>query len=378
MNHRHNFLIIFGCIFVLVLGLFSLSANDGRDRYAGAYSNTLYLFPDAPVFQSGYRLLKKDEPGGADGTRAFRWGQPQAIALVRVAAHKTQETLGKGKFPMPIFDFSSENGDTPVDFVTGKPPRGRHPGGSHDGGINLDLGYYLTSLKGLQYTPDHSACTNHFDSRDKNAKDAYICKGPADRLDVPRQTFFMLQLFKINRELFHSNLLEQIGMDWKIQIAVMKKLEEWLLDNKYGVTLEHIKDMRELCTADSFEGWAYSHHHHIHLRLCDISVFGKYRDAFLKLLEAERQLDYQLLLANTKKGTTLLRVRLQSYAMNRAVEVELMDKVSIKTGVRFRLDGGEWVAADPASWSRKKAFLECPLNLQKNEKLVKVEVEITP
>ncbi len=365
-------------IILFSAGTALITGNDGRDRYAGAYPNELWLFPDSPALMAGYRVLEKDGPGGADGDRTFRWAQAHAIALVRVAAYETQDKLGKCKFPMPIFDLSAENGDTPVGFEPGKPPRGRHPGGSHDGGINMDLGYYLTSLEGLHFSPDHSACSDHFKENPKEKgkpKDAYICNGPPDRLDVKRQSFFMLQLVQINRELFKGALLEQIGMDWKIQLAIMKQLKKWKSQKQFGVSTRDIDGMERLCTADSFDGWAYSHHHHIHLRLTGISVYGKYGSAFQRLFQRERDLDRKLPAAGAEPGTPLLRARVYSYRMGRSVEAELLNDISPKTRVKFRVNDGPWVTADPAYWSRTRAMLPLPFAPGQDKSTVTVEAQ---
>ncbi|MCP4215071.1 MAG: hypothetical protein GY765_10455 [bacterium] len=346
-----------------------MKANDGRDRYAGAYANELCLFPDAPVLQSGYRVLSEDGPGGADGDRAFRWTRLQSIALVRIAAHETAVKLGDANYNMAIFDLSAENGDTPVQFDKEKPPRGRHPGGSHDGGLNLDLGYYLTSLKGAKYSPDHSACTDHF----QKDKDTYICNGPPDRLDVERQSFFMLQLLKINRDLFNGHFLEQIGMDWKIQEVILYRLNKWVKENKFAAHQKYIDDFKQICTADLYEGWAYAHHHHLHLRLREISLYGKHRAAFLKLFKKERTIDFKLLSAAAKPGETVLRTRLRSYAMERSIEVEVPRAFK---KVKFRVEGGQWVEDDPSFPTRRLAVLSLPTELSLEPKTLKIEAAL--
>ncbi len=376
---RNRQIILFSAILLLVFQ-FCLTANDGRDRYAGIHYNEMWLFPDSPELMAGYRVLAKDGPGGADGDRAFRWAGAQAVAFVRLAAYETEKILGKGNHPMPVFDLSAENGDTPVGFSADKPPVGRHPGGSHDGGLNLDLGYYQTSLEGLYFSPDHSACTNHFKAPKKKGekpKDAYICNGPADRLDVPRQAFFMLQLFRMNRDLFKGEFLEQIGMDWEIQKAIVDQLTKWVTEGKYGARLQDLDDMKAICTADRFEGWAGSHHHHLHLRLRHISLYGKHRAGFQQLFEAERFIDHLLLTAKRDSQGPALRARLYSYRMQRTIDTEVLGRLPDGASVRFRVAGAKWLPADPAYWKRKRAVLSLPMIFHNKERTVNVEAEIT-
>lgn len=175
------------------LGLVLLStlswahANDGRNRYEqGVPANLFHLH--APVSaQAGFRVLAEDMANGADGDPAFRWVTRPALALLRLTSRRTHEVLGAAPFPYPVFDLASENGDTPLK-VGPEGSRGRHPGGSHDGGVNLDLGYYLTSERGLHESPDYAACSEHHKpGAEGKPVDANICKGPADRLDTPRR-----------------------------------------------------------------------------------------------------------------------------------------------------------------------------------------------
>lgn len=218
-------------VFSLVLGLSqSAQANDGRDRTQLSAAHRFELFPPPVSDESGYIVLDADGPGGADGTEMFRWARPQSVSLVRIAAFETALKLGKAKSPMAIFDLSAENGDTPVDFKEGV-PRGRHPGGSHDGGINLDLGYYLRSTQGLKFQPDLAACSEHFD---KVGKDLAQCQTAPDRLALAHQTLFLLELAKINRSLFAGDLIEEIGIDHEIRMAVLKELENWVRGKKHG------------------------------------------------------------------------------------------------------------------------------------------------
>ncbi|HNQ79010.1 MAG TPA: hypothetical protein PKJ37_07670 [Acidobacteriota bacterium] len=349
---RINLSIVF-----LMVYLFSVVGfcSDGVDRHRKFGPNTLYLFTE-PSPGCGYAVLPKDSEGGADGTIEFRWVQEHMQALVRVCAYETEKELGPGKYPLTIFDGSAENGDTPVDWEPS--PRGRHPGNSHDGGINLDLGYYLTSLEGKGFTPDYAACTEHFE----NGKDAWICKGPADRLDTPRMTYFYIQMFSINRELFGGALLGQIGADYYVREAVINQLKSWAKEKKHGATHEILDDFKRVVTCDEYEGWAGSHHHHTHIRLNDIDLYGNLRPAVEKLLQMERDVDLAL-----AGGKPFLRARLLSSGLERAVEAELTGKVAVDSTLRFNADEKTFLYAQKGD-PRNRAVLtivEGPVARQK-------------
>jgi hypothetical protein len=358
----------------------SAFANDGRDRYRTAVPPLLYLFDEPLSMAAGYRVLPADAPGGADGQRAFRWAHPHAIALVRLAAYAVQQKLGGGRYPMAIFDLSAENGDTPVQFAPNTPPQGRHPGGSHDGGLNLDLGYYLTSLKGLHFSPDHAACSHHFKPRAEGGppEDGYLCDGPPDRLDVARQALLLVEIFRINRDLFQRQLVAAIGMDLQISRVVLQKVQAWAQKGQYGASRELLGDMRRTFTADRWEGWAGSHHHHLHLRLADLPRVGPHLEAMETLLQRERQNDLVLwrTSSSSSRGKGPLRLRLASVELERAIEAELLEPCASPLSAQFRLGSqGEWVQHDPSYWPRLRAMLDLPAHPSPQETRESVEAE---
>lgn len=337
------------CLFLLLIVSqpFRGWSNDGRDRYAGA-TTTVFTHVDAPRSPlAGYRVLPRDMRGGADGDPAFRWARDWAVAVVKIAAFRTAKALGQSPHPLAFFDLSAENGDTPIQFAPGKPPRGRHPGASHDGGINLDLGYYLTSERGQHFSPDFAACTNHFRSaaelKARNEKlkrrepfsDAWRCRGPADRLDVARQTYFYIQLFRFNRERFENDLLGEIGIDEAIARAVLAQMTRWAEAGKYGATALLLADMRRVFTSNPYEGWAWAHHHHTHVRFRSLGDTGKYR-ATLDALRLESDL---LALAWLPKGQPLsLQATLHSYRLQRALRVKIIAPPGTRVrSCRYRL-----------------------------------------
>lgn len=324
-------------LFLLFLPLQTF-ANDGIDRYSKPYPIPLYLFPPPIDHESGYIFLESDTPAGADGNPSFRWARRHTIAVIRVCANAVIKAMGIPRYPMAIFDLSAENGDTPVDF-SGIKPVGRHPGGSHDGGLNLDLGYYLISLKGKKLDLDHSACTEHY----KGDEDEHLCIGVPDKLDVERQTCFLVHLFKINRELFEGDLLEEIGIDNQIRKVILAKAYQWVAnrDQRCQVTKEIVSDMENIMVSDPFEGWARYHHHHIHVRFKDIEMNGRYRRGYKTLLDMET-------LAIRRNGKINLEVIGSSTKLKRQVEISLLGN-PMGGETRFRIKNGEWIAPDPSS-----------------------------
>ncbi len=372
-------------LLVLPLLTSSAGANDGRDRYRRSQPNLLQLFPDPGLAGSGYRMLAADAPGGADGDDAFRWARPHAIALVRIAARRTYQQMGSALVPMAIFDASAENGDTPIQWTPGKPPRGRHPGGSHDGGLNLDLGYYLTSTVGQRYTPDHAACTDHFSPTKPDAKprDAYQCLGPPDRLDTDRQTFFLLRVLLLDQQLFSGRLIENIGIDRQIRDVVLDRAATWARRRRHGATRALVARLKQVCTADRWEGWARSHHHHVHLRLRD----GHDGSGRQRLLAIEREIDAAAGAKDPvgrwgKKQVPHLRVRLLSYGLQRAVELELLaapgqqHEAGLAVAFRVTTGDGRWTAPDPAALGRIRAVLDLPQGFRPTAKPLVVQARL--
>jgi len=332
-----------------LLGLWlcmSAHANDGRNRYEQGIPAQLFHL-HAPVSpEAGFRVLAEDMAGGADGDPAFRWVTRPAQALLRLASRRTHEVLGAAPFPYPVFDLASENGDTPLQ-IGPNGPRGRHPGGSHDGGLNLDLGYYLTSEQGLHESPDYAACSaHHKPGADGKPVDANICKGPADRLDAPRQTLFLLELLRLDRERFGGEWVEAIGIDAQVRAAVLAQARQWAATRRHGVTAATVQTLDALFASSPYEGWAYSHHHHVHLRLRALEGSGRHRAAFRQLIEQDRLLEARLLAgsAAAARGCALL-AELSSFNLARSLDLRLAGPgCAGAKALRFRFQGGEWAS----------------------------------
>lgn len=327
---------------LLPLAAFAAQANDGRNRYEQGLPFELVHLQGPVAPAAGFRVVPEDEAGGADGDPAFRWVNRPAMALMRLAAHRTHAAFGLAPHPMAVFDLTSENADTPLKFEKDG-PRGRHPGGSHDGGVNLDLGYYLSSEKGKLETPDYAACTEHH--KGEPAQEANICKGPVDRLDTPRQTFFLLELQRLNRERFAGEWIEQIGIDAQVRLAVLKQAREWVKAKRHGASAAGVAELEALFASSPYEGWATSHHHHIHLRVRPLENGGRHRAAFAALIEQDRQLEARLLAdsAAATRGCALVS-ELGSFALARSLDLRLTGPGCQLRAQRFRFNGGAWSA----------------------------------
>ncbi len=365
MQNKINYLTVAFACFIFFVSVFS---SDGIDRHRKYSPNTLYLF-DQPVKGCGYSVLEKDAEGGADGTMEFRWLQKHLLSLIKVCAYETEKQFGSTEFPLLIFDGCAENGDTPVDWEP--KPSGRHPGESHDGGINIDLGYYLNSLQGKVFTPDYSACSNHFkNSLNGEIEDSWFCNDRADKLDTQRMAYFYLKMLQLNRSLFSKELLSQIGADCFVKEEILKMLEEWLKEKKYGTDEELLEDFKRIVTCDEFEGWAKSHHHHTHIRLNDVEIYGNLKEAFESLYSMERKINYELL-SKIENRKEVLTVKLLSTGLQRALEAEILSEDNIKN-VRFKIGEGEWCEPQKGD-SRQKVYI----NLESKISLERTPLKVT-
>ena len=367
---------------ILALSLlsgFTGFANDGRDRHRGAVANQFVLFPEPISKANGYRFLDKDGPGGADGTEMFRWVRPIGATIVRLAAFETYKQVGDAPFPMAIFDLTSENGDTPVDFSAGKPPRGRHPGGAHDGGLNMDLGYYLTSDKGKVFQPDLAACTEHFKKPKELSKapleDASQCMDTADKVSIKHESLFLLELAKLNREFFDSDLIEEIGIDWEVRKLVLKQLETWSKTNSYGATNELTNTLSHAFTSDVWDGWSTSHHHHVHVRMRELNMMGRFRQAFDRLVAREKQNDLALMKDKNPASAEHLWVRLYSSNLSNALEAEVLG-ANPNNDARFTSDALAAQNSDPSRFPKVSASWDLDDELRTAASKAEVKVEI--
>ena len=89
-------------------------------------------------------------------------------------------------------------------------------------------------------------------------EDAFVCLGPADHLDRERETFFLLQVFRINRQLFERDWIGEVGIDRAARESVLELAKQWAGQRKNGATPELVGDMRRTFISDRWEGWEKS------------------------------------------------------------------------------------------------------------------------
>jgi hypothetical protein len=370
----------------LLLGLLSIilipgvtPANDGLDRYNGP---TVLVHLHAPIsMKAGFTVLKEDLEGGADGAPAFRWLRPEVAAVIQLVAADTYRVMGESATPLAIFDLSAENGDTPVEWDESSRPSGRHPGNSHDGGLNPDLGYFLTTLRGKFDDPDYAACDDHYSATEKdekgNPKDLQHCAGPANRLDVDRQTYFYLRLFQMHAEQFDHQLLETVGIDHQVRQAVLAKARAWKNAGKYRITDSVIGEMEQLMTDDPWGGWARYHHHHTHLRFRNLDESGPFRKPLLDLAVKTRTLEMELLRDLAPGQKVFLKANLYSYRLGRSIEVSLLRPRTLAVkSCQYRLKDGEWFAAETPEDDYRYVF-ELPRRPTLKERSLTIEAKVT-
>lgn len=371
--------IVLGSLLALLAGR-PAAANDGRNRYEPLVPASLTHL-HAPISPAaGFRVLAADMAGGADGDPAFRWAQRHAIALLRLSTRKVASALGPGPYPLAVFDTCSENGDTPIE-MTPKGPRGRHPGGSHDGGMNLDLGYYLSSEKGKVETPDPAACTEHYTLEAGKPRDEQWCTGAPDRLDVDRQALFLLELVRAHVDRFGRDLLENIGIDGRVRLAVLERLRAWVKLRRFGATDGLVSELDRLFASDPYEGWAHFHHHHIHVRFATLEFAGRHAARLDAMIEEDRKLEAELLLAEpgpATAGGVALQAELSSSGLARSLELHLggkPDRLRQIASVRFRVDGGAW--EKPAGYLDPwKHVADLPRQVDWRHRTARVEAEL--
>jgi len=185
----------------------------------------------------------------ANPTRSYlRRDIQQLVQHVAARVQCASQTLGGGNFaPLILGDMSGPGGTTP------RPVNGRaiHTPGTHEGGRELDVGYYQTAFFPNNFM--RAICPHH----DADGKDAHHCTAPPDALDARRTAYFLALLMEDPR-------VKCVGVDARvvqpIGEAQMQMLSEGI------ITLEQF-DSTRLCyeSSDTGRGWFRNHHTHMHI-----------------------------------------------------------------------------------------------------------------
>ncbi len=213
---------------------------------------TLQQFPE-PRVPGAYAL--------SDKHRQFHFAERFAIKLVEYCCYAVVRDVGAQVYPMRILDCATSDGRTPPN---------RHPRGSHDNGINLDLGYYaLADLK-----PHGRVPGPHANNR---------MTGPPDP-----------QLFASKAEVRWFLAMARIELARPGRMVAKCATDPFIrrdLDPRIGAADEAASlkaEAERICFSADSGGWEKFHHHHRHLRLERLSngdEMAEYiEDAFIKPL----------------------------------------------------------------------------------------------
>lgn len=193
-----------------------------------AGAQNLALFP--PSASGAYRIEAPD---------AYRWAEPFAIAEVRQATEAVLREFGPSARPLEIADCSQEDGAT---------PKGRHPSGAHDSGLNLDLTYYRTAV-----APDYSVFAL--------VEDGHGAGSPV-YLDAEREAAFLIALAAADRRAPSGHRrLQRIAVDGRI-LPVLQAAIRARSEPDAARALALIYGERE----DLGTGWFRFHFNHCHVR----------------------------------------------------------------------------------------------------------------
>ncbi len=204
------------------------------------------LGPFAPAAGPGYEDVPlEDESSPARSTSYLR---RDLMMLVQYATAKVACVAsgwpGRGG-PLALGDMSDRAGRIPG------AARGalRHPPGTHERGLDIDLAYYQRG------TPDHNlrAICPHT----RAGIDQHHCVGAPTTLDAPRTALLIGTLFESPR-------VRVVGVDGQAEPAIAAAL---------GVLCLRGDVPAEACarvtlgfeTHDGGRGWFYAHHNHLHV-----------------------------------------------------------------------------------------------------------------
>ncbi len=189
---------------------------------------------------------KSDDAWLVTHGNAYSWLRRDTRMLVQHATSAVLCTL-PGSWPLALGDMSMSDSDTP----TTKSGIKRHPKGTHEAGLDIDIAYYQVNTANNYLRP---VCPHLI-----NGQKAYHCVGPPDILDAERSALFIARLLESPR-------VRVIGVDGKIGpliAAAMKKLHDKKLIRtsawqRFGPAVAWEE-------TNGGAGWYLHHHHHLHL-----------------------------------------------------------------------------------------------------------------
>lgn len=171
--------------------------------------------------------------------RQWHYAERYAVAAVEYCCYSVFRKLGAIPWSLLVMDCSTSTGGT---------PEGRHPAGSHNNGVNLDLGYYgLVDLRPYGLVPGP-----HNGSR---------MTGP------PNPRLFASQA-EVEWFLAMGRLEVDIG-EVLIRLCATDPYIEPYLDPKIQIASERpevVAEALRICYSSNGGGWEVYHHHHRHIR----------------------------------------------------------------------------------------------------------------
>lgn len=209
------------------------------------YCGEVVLFD--PAVGYGY----SDDPSWPEDevNQYFSYLRRDLMKLIKYATAKVAcktAGWGYGNFaPLHLSDMSEADGSTPG---TNYGPGLRHPSGTHEDGLDIDLGYYQLYAADNLFRP---VCL-HFDEY----TDALHCVGEPYALDPWRNALFVAYLSEHPR-------LRVVGVDAKIAPVLNNALDSLV---GLGWIDAALRDSVALAYEEVGTGqyWELTHHHHMH------------------------------------------------------------------------------------------------------------------
>jgi len=172
----------------------------------------------------------------------YRWLQLKAIVAVRHAIHEVQQRF-PGTKALSLGDMAQRNGKTPG-WDIGEL---RHPDGSHDDGLAIDLAYYQTRARNdLEWI-----CDADLDTYDGGE---FCPSGLTHVVDLPRTAHFLMTLAK-NADMYAFGVDPAVKLDILNEAKRQQEVEGWF-------DLATYTSLKNSMYAGN--GWEY-HFDHIHV-----------------------------------------------------------------------------------------------------------------
>jgi hypothetical protein len=209
-------------------------------------------------------FLPRIDPGAAWDVvhpSYMSWLRQDSIMLVKYAAASVK-CLMPGSYPEGTGDMSMKNGGTPREPPLDANGVGtgslRHPTGTHENGVDIDVAYYQKNpTTGNPGNPDNhlrEVCEHTI-----NGVDQYHCTAAPTSLDVTRHTLFLAKIMESSR-------VRVIGVDGKVGPLLQAEAKVQYQAGKISATSYNAFSSKlAFEVTNQGYGWFQFHHHHSHL-----------------------------------------------------------------------------------------------------------------